>query len=83
MTKTERRTLERLFAEMLPSEQQGLYHYIKEKFGEKDSDTGEEQHSEDPISGMERRVWTPPSDALKRALARPLKPKGPPRRWER
>ncbi|MBM3302616.1 MAG: hypothetical protein FJY85_22025 [Deltaproteobacteria bacterium] len=78
MTKTERQTLEKLYAEMLPGEQQELYRYIQQRFGKKDQDEGDEQPIEDPISIMEHRIWTPPSDALKRAFARSLGPKSPP-----
>ncbi len=69
MTKTERKTLERLHADMLPAEQQALLRYIREKFGKKEDDREGEPIIEEPTQIMERRVWTPPSDGLKRTLA--------------
>jgi hypothetical protein len=45
MTKTERQSLERLYAEMLPAEQQELANYIQEKFGKKDEATAQSEPS--------------------------------------
>lgn len=71
MTRTERQTLERLYADMLPTEQQALHRYIQEHFGKKDDDREAKPTVQDPTELMERRVWTPPSDGLRKALARP------------
>jgi len=71
MTKTERQTLERLYADMLPAEQQGLQRYIQEQFGKKKDEPGSKPSPPDPTELMERRVWTPPSDGLRRAFAKP------------
>ncbi|MBI4962420.1 MAG: hypothetical protein HY913_04020 [Desulfomonile tiedjei] len=74
MTRTERETLERLYADMLPREQQELKAYIEEQFSKKEP---EGQGVEDPTAKMERKDWTPPSPALRSALSRVqvLKPK--------
>ncbi|MFH1113567.1 MAG: hypothetical protein V1792_06565 [Pseudomonadota bacterium] len=69
MTKTERKTLDRLYADMLPAEQQELLQYIQEKFGKKKEGQEDEPTVEEPTHLMERRVWTPPSEGLKKALA--------------
>ncbi len=70
MTKSERLTLERLYAEMLPREQQELQEYIRETFGKKDAGSSAEDAIEDPVARMEQRTWNPPSSALKGALSR-------------
>jgi hypothetical protein len=66
MTKSEREALENLYKEMLPREQQELFEYIREHFGEKQTEPAE---TEDPISAMQRKIWTPPSPALRAALS--------------
>lgn len=71
MTKTERELLERLYAEMLPSEQQELYQYIQEMTGK------QEEQADDPIAAMERRVWSQPSRKLLNTLGQSQKIKGP------
>ena len=67
MTKSEREALENLYKGMLPREQQELFEYIRERFGQKETEPGE---AEDPISVMQSRIWTPPSPALRAALSR-------------
>lgn len=68
MTKSEKETLERLYAEMLPQEQQDLAKYIVDKFGKKDGSTDAESGSEDPTERMSKRIWSEPSEGLKKAL---------------
>jgi hypothetical protein len=75
MTRTERETLEKLYAEMLPAEQQELFDYIKTKFGKGD-DTGTES-KEDPITVMEKMIWSEPSTGLKNILGKVQIAKGP------
>ncbi len=67
MTKSEREALENLYKEMLPREQQELFAYVQERFGKKETEPAE---AEDPISVMQRKIWTPPSPALRTALSR-------------
>ena len=67
MTRTERESLERLYKEMLPREQQELFEYIRTNFGEKEEQRDEQS---DPLSEMERRIWHAPSKALRSALSR-------------
>jgi hypothetical protein len=64
MTKTERLRLEKLYAEMLPKEQQELARYIEENFGTT------EDKSEDPIEKMAERVWMEPSTKLRESLGK-------------
>jgi hypothetical protein len=64
MTKSERQTLERLYADMLPQEQQDLLQYVQDTFGKKSDET-----EPDPTSIMEARVWSTPSAGLKKAFA--------------
>ncbi len=71
MTRTERQTLERLYADLLPAEQQALLRYIQEEFGKEKDDQQSEPTVPDPTELMERRVWTPPSQALRKAFAKP------------
>jgi hypothetical protein len=85
MTKTERETLERLYAEMLPAEQQELARFIQEKYGQKEPEkqsaggSGQEApQEEDPIERMQRKVWAEPSAALRSALADSIAPKKKP-----
>ncbi len=66
MTRTERESLERLYKEMLPREQQELFEYIRTHFGEKEK---QEDEQTDPIAEMERRIWQTPSKALRSALS--------------
>jgi len=82
MTKTERQTLERLYADMLPTEQQALLRYIQAQFGKKDDDRETEPAVQDPTELMEHRVWTPPSNGLRKAFAKPSVT-GPKSRWGR
>jgi hypothetical protein len=70
MTRTERETLDRLYADMLPTEQQELKTYIEKHFGEKEKKESEEKEMEDPTKRMEKKQWTPPSRALKTALSK-------------
>ncbi|MGB6063970.1 MAG: hypothetical protein WBG50_04125 [Desulfomonilaceae bacterium] len=76
MTKTERQSLERLYADMLPKEQQALAVYIEATFGKKDADA-KQPEEKDPIEMMRRKVWNPPSKALRSALSKSqtLKPR--------
>ncbi len=76
MTKTERKLLERLYADMLPREQQELAAYIEAKFGKKDPDQ-KDSEEKDPIEKMRRKEWRLPSKALKSALAKSQTPKMP------
>jgi len=69
MTKTERQTLERLYADMLPREQQELAAYIEAKFGKKEPDP-KDSEEKDPIEKMRRKGWRPPSNGLRSALAK-------------
>ncbi|MCX5872325.1 MAG: hypothetical protein NTY51_03690 [Deltaproteobacteria bacterium] len=78
ITPTERQTLERLYADMLPQEQQELLDYIKSKFG-KDKETETDQ-ANDPITRMERMVWSTPSDSLKAVFKKALISKPPTRK---
>ncbi len=84
MTKSERETLERLYGDMLPAEQQELETYIKEHFGPKQepaisgdqTDTSEE--TSEPTAVMEQRTWNKPSPALLQSLSKAGKgPKKP------
>jgi hypothetical protein len=82
MTKTERETLERLYAEMLPAEQQELARYIEEKYGKKEPEKRQAQESsledpqvDDPIERMQRKVWAEPSKALRSVLSGSIAPK--------
>jgi len=70
MTRTERESLERLYADMLPNEQQELKSYIEEQFGKKEKKEPEEKEVDDPTKTMERKQWTPPSRALRSALSK-------------
>jgi len=70
MTRTERESLERLYADMLPKEQQELQSYIEEQFGNKEKKEREGKEVEDPTKTMERKQWTPPSRALRSALSK-------------
>jgi hypothetical protein len=75
MTKSERLSLERLYKEMLPGEQKSLYEFIQSAYGQKDAELPEET-TEDPIALMEKRVWKPPSPALKSIFSKRLGVKG-------
>jgi hypothetical protein len=72
MTKSERLRLEKLYAEMLPKEQQELARYIEEQFGKT------EDESEDPIDRMAERVWLEPSRKLRETLGKTQVVKPPP-----
>lgn len=74
MTKSERLSLERLYKEMLPREQQELFRYIQSAFAKKEGAGPDE--APDPISLMEQRVWKPASSALKGILSKRLGVKG-------
>jgi hypothetical protein len=65
MTKSEKQLLEKLYAEMLPQEQQALYEYIQANFGPKDQEAkDQEAEPDDPIARMQNRVWSEPSEKL-------------------
>ncbi|MDR3604849.1 MAG: hypothetical protein P4L38_09475 [Syntrophaceae bacterium] len=68
MTRTERETLEKLYAEMLPAEQQELLEYIKEKFGK--GATPETDPKDDTIARMEKIIWSKPSVGLKKVFGK-------------
>lgn len=70
MTKSERLKLERLYAEMLPAEQQELAAHIKEKFGKKADEEKEDKHEDDPIARMMERIWPEPSPKLRETLGK-------------
>ena len=72
MTRTERESLERLYADMLPQEQQELGDYIQSKFGKKEDD--KEPEEVDPTVRMESKVWNQPSSGLASALAKSQAP---------
>ncbi len=72
MTKSEKKLLEKLYAEMLPREQQELYDYIRKKYG-KEKDVSDE----DPLAVMEKRVWKEPSGRLRQALGKAQRVKLP------
>ena len=74
MTKTERQTLEKLYADMLPREQQELTEHIRANFGLEESKEGQE---EEPSERMARRNWNPPSAALRSALSKTQRLKPP------
>ncbi|MBI5571479.1 MAG: hypothetical protein HY914_16160 [Desulfomonile tiedjei] len=68
MTRSEREALEKLYAELLPREQQDLKRYLDEKLAQKQPQEPVEE--DDPIAKMEERVWAPPSHALRSALSK-------------
>jgi len=68
MTRTERETLEKLYSDMLPAEQQELMEYIKEKFGKGDKSATDPK--DDPIARMEKMIWSEPSDGLKKVFSK-------------
>lgn len=71
MTKSEKQLLEKLYAEMLPHEQQALYEYIQTNFGLKDEETKDQEAEQaDPIAKMQQRVWGKPSDKLIKSLGK-------------
>jgi hypothetical protein len=69
MTKSERRTLERLYAEMLPVEQQQLARYIQDKFG-RTRDEEKDEQVKDPVEQMMERTWPEPSQKLRETLGK-------------
>jgi len=75
MTRTERETLEKLYADMLPAEQQELQRYIEEKWGRKDSGSQLDEIMEDPIERMQQKIWKPPSEGLTKVLSKSFRPK--------
>jgi hypothetical protein len=75
MTRTERETLERLYADMLPAEQQELRQYIEEKYGAKDPGSQLEGILEDPVERMQQKIWNAPSRGLAKALSTAMHPK--------
>ena len=79
MTRSEREALERLYAEMLPREQQDLKQYLDQKLAQRQRQEPAEE--EDLIKEMEKRTWPPPSDALRSALSKTqsIKPRKPER----
>lgn len=72
MTKSERESLEKLYADMLPAEQMELKSYIEKNFSKK-SESGET--TPEPTAVMEQIEWTDPSDALKKTLSETQKPR--------
>jgi hypothetical protein len=70
MTKSEKQTLERLYSDMLPREQQDLASYIEEKFGKKDQSGKEAPEAQDPIEKMLSKEWREPSKGLLTALSK-------------
>ena len=71
MTKSEKELLEKLYGEMLPLEQQALFEYILANFGSKEQDAGvENAEQDDPITRMQQRVWSEPSDNLMKSLGK-------------
>jgi hypothetical protein len=72
MTKSERELLEKLFAEMLPGEQQELQTYLQEQFDKKIADHA---GGEDPTAKMMERTWTTPSRKLLSAFSKAHPPK--------
>jgi len=76
LTKSERQTLERLYAEMPPREQQELYDYIQETYRAKEKSAG----AEDLLALMEKREWHEPSQKLRNAFAKSQKVGRPPLR---
>jgi len=77
MTRTERESLERLYKEMLPAEQQELRAYVEKHFGKKDAeaDKTKGEQKEDILAEMERKTWLAPSPALSAALSGSQPPK--------
>lgn len=78
MTRTESETLERLYADMLPAEQQELQRYIEEKWGAKDPGAQLDEILEDPVDRMQQKMWKPPSRGLAKALSTAMRPKRQP-----
>lgn len=72
MTRTERETLERLYAGMLPKEQQELADYIQATFGKEEDD--KEPREQEPTQRMERKVWNQPSSGLVSVLSKSQAP---------
>ncbi len=71
LTKSERLLLEKLYAKMLPQEQQELLVYIQEEFGsDPESDEQKRLPVNEPTYRMEQREWAEPSDGLKKALGK-------------
>jgi hypothetical protein len=72
LTKSEKQNLERLYAEMLPQEQQELARFIQEKYAPADAEKPPEAQTddEDPIETMMSRFWHEPSEALRTALTK-------------
>ena len=70
MTKSERRTLESIYAEMLPQEQKELQAYIQENYGSGEDPDGDGQVPAEPSTLMEAREWAEPSAKLSKALSK-------------
>lgn len=71
MTKSERLMLEKLYAEMLPQEQQELQAFIQKEYGqEKTTEDKKAEPAGDPTQRMEQREWVEPSAGLKKALGK-------------
>ncbi len=78
MTKTERTTLEELYADMLPAEQQELYTYIQEEFAKaQEKDKATAGAGLQILEEMEKREWQEPSDKLKEKLSTSMKARAP------
>ncbi len=72
MTRSERETLEKLYADMLPAEQMELKEYIEKNFGQK---TDNDDQAPEPTTVMEKIEWSDPSEGLKKTLAKTQKPR--------
>jgi hypothetical protein len=78
MTRTERETLERLYADMLPAEQQELQRYIQEKWGQKSVASELGNIVESPIDRMQKKTFKPPSQGLTKVLSQSMRAKAKP-----
>lgn len=68
-TKSERQNLEKLYADMLPAEQQQLREYIEDTFGDR--------FDEQPILEQKDKQYAEPSKGLKSILTKPQSSKLP------
>lgn len=78
MTRTERESLEKLYADMLPAEQQELQRYIQEKWGQKNVASELGDIVESPIDRMQKKTFKTPSQGLVKALSESMKAKPKP-----
>jgi len=78
LTKSERQRLEKLYAAMLPAEQQELLRFIEDRYGKKEEKkegeekerTEESPKEPDPIKLMESLTWREPSAGLRSAFSK-------------